>query len=400
MTELFFLPSLPLAANQMIWIGLLVLAGAVGGELATRWLRLPRIVGYLAAGIALGPDGAALVEQPLLEELRVFVAISTGLILYELGQRLDLRWLRSNPKLLASGLLGCALTFVCIFLALRALDVAPLMAVAVGCVGIATSPAVVMRVAAELRAQGQVTERLLLLVAINSTVATVALTMLLGSLHLEFRSNWWAVFLHPFYILAGSLLLAGLATLIAFALARLLGKNEERQFNLITGLVVATVGAAVLLELSVVLAPLALGAMVRNLDRRHLLLPLDFGLAGQLFFVILFVYTGAATDLGALHTGALVAFAFVGARALGQMLGALTLTWPREFGSRKAALVGVALAPLTALSVMMIEDTTALFPEFGHGLAQIVLAAAVILELLGPLATQWALNRAGDARPQ
>lgn len=400
MTELFFLPSLPLAANQLIWIGLLVLAGALGGELVARWLRLPRIVGYLAAGIVLGPNGAALVDRALLEELRVFVDISIGLILFELGQRLDLRWLRSNPKLLAAALLGCAATFLCIFLALRALDVLPLTAVAAGCVGMATSPAIVMRVAADLRAQGQVTERLLLLVAINSTLATVALTMLLGSLHLEFRSNWWGVFLHPFYILAGSLVLAGAATLLALLLARVLGKGEERQFNLIVGSVLATVGAAVLLKLSVLLTLLAFGAMARNLDRRHVLLPLDFGLAGQFFFVVLFVYTGAATDLAALQTAAALGFAFVIARNGGQMLGALALTWPREFGTRKAALVGVALTPLSGLAVMMIQDTAALFPEFGRGVAQIVLAAAVILEILGPLATQWALIRAGDAHPK
>jgi len=60
MPELFFLPALPLPSNQIIWFGVLLVAGVVGGEIAKRAFFLPRITGYVAAGLALGPDGFAL----------------------------------------------------------------------------------------------------------------------------------------------------------------------------------------------------------------------------------------------------------------------------------------------------------------------------------------------------
>jgi hypothetical protein len=47
----------------------------------------------------------------------------------------------------------------------------------------------------------------------------------------------------------------------------------------------------------------------------------------------------------------------------------------------------------------MVRDTTSLYPEFGRELAAVILSAVVILELIGPLATQIALRRAGEAHP-
>src|SRR5439155_103283 len=71
--------------------------------------------------------------------------------------------------------------------------------------GTATSPAVVMLVVHDLRAQGQVTERLLLFTAVNSVFAYVLLTLLLPFLHLEHQASWLQAVLHPLYLLWGSL---------------------------------------------------------------------------------------------------------------------------------------------------------------------------------------------------
>jgi hypothetical protein len=47
-----------------------------------------------------------------------------------------------------------------------------------------------------------------------------------------------------------------------------------------------------------------------------------------------------------------------------------------------------------------VHDTEALFPAFGAELAAVVLSAVALLELVGPLATQLALRRAGEAHPE
>jgi hypothetical protein len=91
--------------------------------------------------------------------------------------------------------------------------------------------------------------------------------------------------------------------------------------------------------------------------------------------------------------------AFILLRFLGKALG-LFAFGPLS-GVRPAAtgLLALALIPLSGSAVVMVRDTTSLYPAFGRELAAVVLSAVVILELVGPLATQFALRRAGEAHP-
>jgi len=59
----------------------------------------------------------------------------------------------------------------------------------------------------------------------------------------------------------------------------------------------------------------------------------------------------------------------------------------------------VSLLPMSGLAVVMVLDTTAMYPKFGAELAAVVLSAAAALELFGPIATQFALQRVGEADP-
>ncbi len=398
MEELAFLPRWPLLTNQMVWIGVLLVAGAVVGELVRRFLRLPRITGYAAAGLALGPGGWELIGRPLLDELTVFADVAMGLVLFELGQRLDVSWLRRSPSLVLMGVAEAAMAALLVFFTLtHYFAQAPLIAAVAGAIAMSTSPAVLIRVAADLRAEGQVTERALILTAINGVLAFLTLTVLIPWLQLEYRSGWIAVFLQPIYLLVGSLLVAAAAAQATLALARLLGKHPERQFVGVIAMVVLTVGAAVVLKLSVLLTLLAMGAMVRNADREHHLMVVDSGNAGQLFYLILFVITGASLDVGLLATAGAAGLAFVLVRFAGKAIGVIGLAPLVGLKLRHAGLVTLALLPMSGLAVVMVQETALLYPEIRASVVSVVLAAVVILELLGPIASQLALKWAGEA---
>jgi Kef-type K+ transport system membrane component KefB len=183
-------------------------------------------------------------------------------------------------------------------------------------------------------------------------------------------------------------------------LARWLGKREDRQFILLVALVVLVVGVARALNLPVVVALLVLGMLARNLDDDHALLPLRFGHAGQLLFVMLFVLTGASLDFTGLETVAAVSVAFVVVRFLGKAVAILALGRLSGLRAGGAGLLSLSLLPMSGLAVVMVYDTAALYPRFGAELAAVVLSAVAVLELLGPLATQFALKRAGEAHPE
>lgn len=392
-----FLPALPFPANPLALFGVLLLAGLLGGEVVKRVLGLPRIIGYVLIGMLLGPSGLGLLDNKLVGEAWIFVDIALGLILFELGRRLDVAWLVKDRWLLATGLLESALAFVFIYCALTYFNVAPLYAAVAAAVGVSSSPAVVMLVAQELRAEGQVTERALSLVAMNSVVAFVSVTMLLSWIHLEYHAGLMIIALHPVYILAGSLMLGYLACMATLLLSRWLGKSAQTHFVLLLALVVLTVGVARMLEISVLLALLAFGVLVRNLDSRHDVMAVDTNRIGQLFFVVLFVISGARLQIAELASGSGIALVFVLARFAGKSIGVLSLTHFSGVRAGSAGLLCLALLPMSVLAMAMVQGTANLYPEFGAKLSMIVLSAVLILELAGPLAVHFALKMAGEA---
>jgi Kef-type K+ transport system membrane component KefB len=397
--ELSFLPRLPLALSQPILFGALLAAGLLAGEAINRYASLPRITGYALAGVALGPQVSGLLGADALQSLRVLIDLSIGLIVFELGFRLDFAWLKLNRWLFVTAIAESVFSFGAIYAALSYFEFRPLLAASAAAIGTATSPAVVMLVAHELRAEGQITERMLLFTAVNSVFAYFALTLLLPILHFEHAATWQEALLHPLYLLGGSALTGLVACMLMLRLARWLGKREDRQFVLLVAMVVLTVGAARSLNLSVMIALVTLGMLSRNLDYGHVLMPLRFGYGGQLFFVILFVLTGASLQFDALATAGVVVGAFIVVRFLGKALAILLFGYPSGVRPGGAGLLAIALLPMSGLAVVMVHDAASLYPSFGKELSSVVLSAVAVLELLGPLATQFALRRAGEAVP-
>ena len=396
MPELFFLPDLAAAASQLPWTALLLLAAALAGEAVQRWLRLPRLLGWIAVGGALGPHGLDLLDRVSLAALRPVLDVAVGLVLFELGERVDLSWLRRNPWLLATSLLEAGLAFGAMFVVLLAVDTAPLLAAVAAAIGISTAPAVVLTVTRELRAQGQVSERALLLTALNTAYAFVAVSVLLAWLAREYAGDWRAIVGHPVYLIFGSLALAGAFAAVTLGLLRVLGRRRDAQFLCMVALIALAVWTAGALKLPVALTLLAYGGLVRVFDRRRVYVSLDFGRVGTILLILLFAITGANTDWSLLATGAVAGGLLVAARIAGKAAGVLSLAPLARMPVRKASLLALTLTPMSGVAVVLLHDTSALYPSFGPALAAIVISAIAMLELLGPLLLQFALTRAGE----
>jgi len=395
-----FLPQLPPVVSHAAVFGALVVLGLLAGDAARRYAALPRITGYVVAGALVGPHALGLLTDNMLFDLRLLIDLSVGLIVFELGFRLDFKWLKANRWLLVTAIAESLFCFWAIFAALAFLGFRPVLAAMAAAIGTATSPAIVMLVVHELRAQGQITERLLLFTAVNSVFAFVLLTLLLPFLHLEHEAGWEQALFHPLYLLWGSILAGYLACLLMLRLAAWLGKSEERQFILLVGMVVLGVGLAHALKLSVSLTLITFGMLARNLDKGYAVLPVHFGHGSQLFFVILFVLVGASLEFSAFNAAAAAMVAvYIVVRFLGKSAALLAFGSLSGIRPGGAGLLAVALVPLSGSAVVMVQDTTSLYPAFGKELAAVVLSAVVILELIGPIATQFALRRAGEAHP-
>ena len=115
MTWSDYLPVWPLAVSPALWLALTLVVAVLISELMVRHLRWPRIVGYIGIGILLGPGGLSLIPELPAAEWRLVVDLALGILLFELGNRVNLRWLKANPWIAATSLLEATATFAAVF---------------------------------------------------------------------------------------------------------------------------------------------------------------------------------------------------------------------------------------------------------------------------------------------
>jgi Kef-type K+ transport system membrane component KefB len=393
-----FLPTLPFTLSYPLLFGVLLVAGMLGGEIA-RIARIPRIVGYVVVGFLLAPFTQAMGMGSLLDEGRIFVDLALGLVLFDLGRRMDLKWMKRDWTIAASGFAESLLAFFGVLGTLLALRYDPVMAALAAAIAMTTSPAVLMLLVHDNRSEGQVTERAMNLTALNGLLASLLVTILLGSAHYEAKSQVEVAILQPLYLLFGSLVLGAAMSWISRGIARHIEKTREVHFALIAGMVVCAVGLATMLKLPVILALLSFGLFARNDDRSYDLLNVNLAPVGRLLYIVLFVITGASLPLSSLVDGGLVGLAVAAARAAGKVTGVLALAPLGGLRVRQAIGLGAAVLPMSSLALLMQHDIARLFPEFAAELSAVLLSAILVMEILGPLLVQWGLRYAGDVLP-
>jgi NhaP-type Na+/H+ or K+/H+ antiporter len=394
-----FLPAWPLAFNSFVLFGLLLLAGALGGRLAATTRVLPAITGYIATGFVLGPGGVGLLDAHTLAQARIFADVSLGVIVFELGRRLDLQWARHDRWLLPTGLAESLLSFGAMFGLLLFLRVAPLEAAVVATFGIATAPAVVLLVTRELRADGPVTRRALWYVALNNIIAILGIALLLPVIEAQGAGGPLAAIGRSLWGVAGSFLLGYAAFRLMTLCASVVGKGTAPQFILAVAMIILTVGVAQVLKLSVLLALLVLGICAHNLDRHHRLIDVRFGDAAELFFVVLFVLTGATLRFEQFGHVFWVGLLFVVARFVGKAVPLFALGRSARITASQAGSLALTLTPIAGLSIGMTQPIFEVAPEFGARLAAILASGIAILHILGPIATRYALLRVREGEP-
>ncbi|EKD70581.1 MAG: transmembrane protein [uncultured bacterium] len=394
-----FLPSFPLQLNVIALFGITLLLGLIGGELAKRIRFLPRISGYIAIGFLLGPGGFNIVSQSVLVTARLFVDISLGIILFDLGRQLDFTWLRHDRGLFPMAIAESGITFISIFTMVYLFVGLPwLPSMLAASFAMATSPAVVMMVAHDLSSEGPVTRRTLVLTSLNNFFALIVFTFLLPmtqSAPMKTSTLW----MQSTYLIIGSLALAIAIFVLIRMMAILIGKQKQNQFVLFIGALVFTMGIAQILNLPTALTLFILGVATRNIDRKHMLMEIDFGWSARLFFILLFVVTGIHLRLEGLRIAAMAVIMFILIRGVAKTLGIWLFSSASRLTKKQILSVSLALTPMAGLAISMSNVLDDFNPDLNRQIATIIASVVAILEILGPIATQFAFIWAREATP-
>lgn len=391
-------------ADPVMGVALLMLLALFAGEAVHRLTRLPRAIGPMLVGALASPAALRLVDMQDLEPWKPLLDLAVGMLLFELGTRLQPRWLVHNPWLTLKAVGEALLAGTLVTLALTSLGAPPASAVLAGIVAMSTSPVISLNGVNELAARGQVTERLLTLCAVNSVLAVLGLKVW-GVVATSFTTTgtnpWSSVLAEALYALCGSLLLGALAGLLVERLSRLLGRASSRAL-LQLGLVVLSALLAAQYGLSALLALLVAGMVARARMGHDMQVEPHFGLMGSALTLLLFLSIGL---LATLHGDAALlpwVLAIIGARLLGKALAVLLLARPSGLGWRQSAGLALALQPASGLAVLSVGAGLAWPPGWATPDAQVfeaLMLAIGLLQVAGPAFTHWGLRWiAGEGR--
>ncbi|TSE23441.1 Sodium/hydrogen exchanger family protein [Tepidimonas sediminis] len=378
------------------WPALLWLAWWLG-ERAQAW-SLPRVSVYVAVGL-LASVVAPAPQWVDASALALLAQLALALALFELGHRLHLPWLRHNPWVALAAVLQGLGVFALVAWGGGWLGLAPEVRWLLAAVAVAASPAALLRVVNDLRAGGQVTERALHQAALLSVLAVLLVKAVSAYWFVSRAGDWTAALLAGGYALVASV---GLGMALAVVLGLLVRGPFAAPVVPTVGYALALVWLTVVadaLKLSPLLAALSFGVVLRQRQTMVAAVQRDFGALGWLLGVFLFVYVGSRMTWPALAEPGVwsVAALVLGARLLVPVGVNAALAWPGGTSARKGVLTGVALLPMSALTLLLLERSVALGVAPAAQVLYQLTAALLWAELLGPLVTVWALRAAREA---
>lgn len=400
--------SVPASSGTSLALGYLLLTAFFVGKVFSQ-IGLPKLTGYIAAGLCVGPSGLNLITEPMVNSLKLVNGMAVALIALTAGAELELRAMRPLFRTIRwitlTGVVGTAvLLATVVFLTRRSLpffahfSLAQGLAVSavLGVVMVAQSPAVVVALRNELASEGAVTRTVLgvvviadlLVIVLFAATSSVAKALLGGS------ADVFSTLTALAWELLGSLIVG---VLLGYLLSAYLKRvrTGAAVFLLTLAFVIAEVGHR--LHFDPLLIALAAGALIRNFtqagDDVHRLIE---GSAMPVY-VLFFAVAGATLHLDALAAVGLPALLFVVVRAAGLLAGARVGSALAGAEDRVKRYAGFGLLPQAGLALALSMLFAKTFPEFGADAAALTFTVVAINEVFAPAIYRVALLRSGEA---
>ncbi|MFQ5424781.1 MAG: CBS domain-containing protein [Phycisphaerae bacterium] len=424
--------GLPLALvpGTGLLFGLMLIAAIVGGYTA-RAVRLPRVVGYLAAGVGLKallyavldirPDTLAAVELAGAEApLTAVKDLGLGLILFSIGSVFEVRHLKSVGRhLWKISVCEVGLTAVLVFVGATGaaflvggdiasstrVSFALLLAIA----AIATAPAATLFVLREYDAKGPVTDTILSLTGVNNVVCIIlfqicflllAASGLLGPV----TGTSDHVLVGLVVTILGSI---GLGVGLGFVISLIHARMQFAETLLIFVAVLMVLGAGEhwllkhhAMSYNALLTIICFGAVFANVAVDPDRLESGIRTMGGPILVGFFVLAGYRMHLEDLPALGLIGAVYVVCRLGGKLLGCwLGLRWSRAGGEAQPYL-GAALLCQAAVVIGLADFVGSYWQDAWAASSFIVtvLGSVVVFEVCGPILTKLVAVRAGEVK--
>lgn len=408
----------------LIYAGLLFLVSQVCGRLA-KYLGAPRLIGYLAAGILLGPSFVQVFpEELLMGKLALVTEVALALIAYSIGSSLKLEELRGLKKsILWITFFQAIFASVCVFIVAAWLmpkfipgiqagegyrqTFLP-MAFLLGAISAATAPAAIMSIVREYKAIGPFTTVLLGVVALDDALVLVFYSFAAVLAHSLISGDPLSIKTGLFDPVVTIFLSLVLGVAVAYLLKGIINYFSRRDtlLGLITGTVLLTSGLALTFGLSPLLANMVLGFMIRNFvehvrsdEASDVIEDVEEPIYGAFFLI-----AGAHFNIWRLDEVIWLSLILMFARFAGKLIGTKAGAAAGSAPKVVKKYLGTALLPTAGVTIGLTLDASHAFsarlPELCSLMVSAMVGATLFNEFLTPFLLRRALFRTGEANSE
>ena len=389
-------------------------------------LKLPAVTAYLIAGIIVGPyclgalgiTGIGFTSMEEVEHFSILSKIALGFIAFSIGNEFRLSQLKKTGKQATIiGILQAVVTTLLVDAVLIAFHfifpetLSLSAAIVLGAIASATAPAATLMVVKQYKAKGKLTDILLPVVALDDAVGLVLFAVSFGvakAINVG-KLDVLSIIVEPLLEVVLSLGLGALMGLLFTYFERFFHSRSKRLSMSVTFVIITVILAnleypsigGVHVAFSPLLVCMMLGTIFCNICdfSEELMDRVDRWTAP--LFIIFFVLSGAELELSVFTDVfvVLIGIVYIMSRSAGKYLGA--------FGSAKLSgcddnivkYLGITLLPQAGVALGMAATAQKLGQD-GAIVAQIVLFAVLIYEIVGPTLTKISLTKAGDIVPE
>lgn len=406
--------------ETLLSLSIALLAGLMLSRLAKK-LQLPAVTAYLVAGILIGPfclgalkiNGFGFTSMENIESLSIIPDVALGFIAFSIGNEFRLSQLKSIGKqATVIGIFQAVFTTLVVDAALITLhfiipDKLSLEgAIVLGAVAAATAPAATLMVVRQYKSKGPVTDTLLPVVALDDAVGLVLFSVSFGIAKalIQGKVDIVSIILEPLIEVVASLLIG---TVIGFAFTYLerFFHSRSKRLSISVAFVLLTVAISMLefdvgtihVSFSSLLACMMLGTVFCNICdfSAELMDRLDRWTAP--LFVLFFVMSGAELDLLVFSDlmVVLIGIVYILFRCLGKYFGASISSKISKAPENVTKYLGITLFPQAGVALGMAMKAEAL-GDVGMLVSNITLFSVLVYEIVGPMLTKIALQKAGE----
>ncbi|MBT4790499.1 MAG: cation:proton antiporter [Halobacteriovoraceae bacterium] len=405
--------------NILVYSGLLLLVSQAMGRLAN-FLRAPRIIGYLLAGIIFGPSCISLFSEHVVgKQLTLLTEISLVIISFSIGGALtvdkikevknSIFWITVLQALGAFAVVGALMAFLLPLLlpSYNELDYWRVYfpcALILGAIAVPTAPAAILSLVHELKAKGKFTTIVLSVVALDDALAIIIYGFVIvwaKSLIMGENVSWSASLIAPLVTIFISIGI-GLSVALLIKMVIRFFSPRDVMLGIILGAILLTGGLARSLGVSPLLASMVLGFVIMNYVRHERAVEAHDVIENieEPIFGIFFLLAGAQLDISLGMKALVITLILIFGRFAGKLVGSFLGASVAESTPSVKKYLGFALLPSAGVTIGLVLDAHPVLSQISPGLGELLVSAVVgttlINELITPFFVRYAFVSAKD----